>query len=153
MQEVSAAYEQYKAECMSMLGNLFPADCTASESLATIQTKASQFIQVLIESNAFQLQGHVCQSNRKIVCNFVVVCRGCGYQSSYYLNHYRHSYLKIRDIIVINLLWTFKLLYYTVNTTIAVSKILRYRQTSCYFDLRITITFLHSKLTNKINFL
>jgi len=45
--EVSAAYEQYKAECMSMLGNLFPADCTASKSLATIQTKASQFIQDL----------------------------------------------------------------------------------------------------------
>jgi len=45
--EVSTAYEQYKAECMSMLGNMFPADCTASKSLATIQTKASQFIQDL----------------------------------------------------------------------------------------------------------
>lgn len=43
---VSAEYDQYKAECMTLLGNLFPAvEC--SQDLATIQTKAAQFIQDL----------------------------------------------------------------------------------------------------------
>jgi len=46
--EVCAVYNQYKVECMTMLGNLFPSvECSEESNLATIQTKAKQFIQDL----------------------------------------------------------------------------------------------------------
>jgi len=48
--EVCAAYNQYKVECMTMLGNLFPSvECSEDSNLATIQTKAKQFIQDLVQ--------------------------------------------------------------------------------------------------------